>query len=85
MEAVKRRRAAVRAGSAPHTDCNCDWICACTLRQRLHAAHTNMQGGEMSLIYAVFVQVSNAEQPQQCAHGDSKHRGTNTSPSYLCL
>lgn len=39
----------------------------------VHAAHANMQGGEISLIYAAFVQVSNAEQPQQCAHGDSKH------------
>lgn len=54
-EAVKRRRAAVGAGSVQHTEA------------AVHAAHANMQGGEISLIFAAFVQVSNAEQPQQCA------------------
>lgn len=75
-ETVKRRRAAVRAGSAPHT---LD-LCMHT-ETAVHAAHANMQGGEISLIYAAFVQVSNAEQPQQCAHGDSKQ----THLHHICV
>lgn len=57
----KETTAAVGAGSAPHTGPVQHTEAA------VHAAHANMQGGDISVIYAAFVQVSNAEQPQQCA------------------